>query len=124
MPSARLLSGLGAAVLFLTPGVVLAQAKPAGPTPPSQAQVQAAANNFRIMMSALQSDKVPQPVKNVLFVCIYSNPFAKISEGTDKAIAAKKADKNNPTIVLGAMAGVCGLKPEMLAKPATPPAKK
>lgn len=123
MSLARILPALGFAALLLSPGVVHAQAKPAAPKPPSQAQMQGAANNFRIMMSALQSDKVPQPVKNVLFVCAYSNSFSKISEGTDKAIAAKKADKNNPTIVLGAMAGVCGLRPEMLSK-AAPPAKK
>mgnify|MGYP003583658867 CR=1 FL=1 len=123
MNLARILPALGFVALLLSPGVVHAQAKPAAPKPPSQAQMQAAANNFRVMMGALQSDKVPQPVKNVLFVCIYANPFAKISEGTDKALAARKADKSNPTIVLGAMAGVCGLKPEMLSK-AAPPAKK
>ncbi|MBU0554529.1 MAG: hypothetical protein KKD64_05775 [Alphaproteobacteria bacterium] len=95
---------------------LLAQAKPAAPT---QAQLQHAAENFRIMVSALQSDKVPQAVKSILFTCSYSNPFSKISEGTDKLIADKKLDRKNPTQVLSAMAAVCGFRPEM----ANPPKK-
>jgi len=114
----RLALPLALASAALMPGVLHAQAKPAAPKPPSQAEMQRAADNFRVLMSAMQSDKVPQPVKNVLFVCLYSNPFSKITDGTDKALAAKKADKNNPTMVLGAMAAVCGFKPEMLPKPA------
>lgn len=116
MIRARLVPVLGIAALALQPAMLHAQAKkPATPAakPPSQAEMQRAANNFRVMLSGLQSDKVPQAVKNVLFICAYSNPFSKISEGTDKALTAKKADKNNPTMVLGAMAAVCGFKPEM-----------
>ena len=94
---------------------LLAQAKPA----PSQAQLQRAAENFRIMVGALQSDKVPQAVKSILFTCSYGNPFSKISEGTDKLIADKKLDRKNPTQVLSAMAAVCGFRPEM----ANPPKK-
>jgi hypothetical protein len=120
MTRLRFALALGLGALALTPGAVHAQAKkPAAPAakPPSQAQMQRSVNNFRVMMSGLQSDKIPQPVKNALFLCIYSNPFSKISEGTDKALAAKKANQNDPNMVIGAMAAVCGFKPEMVAAP-------
>ena len=80
--------------------------------------MQHAADNFRILVSALQSDKVPQPVKSILFTCTYGNPFSKISEGVDKVMTEKKLDKTNPTQVLTAMAAICGYRPEMAAKPA------
>lgn len=115
---------LAAAALAFSPVAANAQAKKApAPVPPSPAQMQRAASNFNVFIGALQSKDVPQVVKNVLFVCIYSNPFSKISEGTDKAIAAKKVDKNSPNNVLGAMSAVCGLRPEMLKQPVPPPKK-
>jgi hypothetical protein len=121
MARPRLVLALALTALVFSPGALHAQAKkPAAPKPPSQAQMQRAANKFRVVMSALQSDKVPQPVKNVLFVCLYSNPFSKITEGTDKAIAARKLDKNKPDVVLGAMAAVCGFRAEMMPKGAAP----
>jgi hypothetical protein len=112
----------GLAALALVPGAVHGQAKKpaAAPKPPSQAQLQQAANNFSVLMGALNSDKIPQPVKNVLFVCIYSNPFSKINEGTEKVMAQRKVARS-PDNIAGAMAAVCGLKPEMLNRA---PAKK
>ena len=108
---------LGLAALALLPGVAHAQArKPAAataPKPPTQAQMQQAANNFSVLMGALNSDKIPPPVKNVLFVCVYANPFSKINEGTEKVLAQRKVARNADNIA-GAMAAVCGLKPEML----------
>jgi hypothetical protein len=86
---------------------------------PSQAQAQRAAENFQVMMSALQSDKVPQPVKGLLFGCIYGNSFRQISESTDKVVSDKKLDRKNPTQVLSAMAAVCGFRPSA----ANPPKK-
>lgn len=119
MARARLALALGIAALALSPTPGLAQAKKAqpAPKPPSQAQMQAAANNFRVFMGGLQSDKVPQVVKNVLFACVYSVPFSQISENTDKAITARKLDKSKPENVLGAMAAVCGFRPEMAPQP-------
>lgn len=117
--AARLSLALVAAVIAAAPAPVLAQA--AKPQPlPSQAVMQHAVDNFRILVSALQSDKVPQPVKSILFTCIYGNPFSKINEGTDKVMTEKKLDKKNPTQVLTAMAAICGYRPEM----ANPPAPK
>ena len=121
LPSARALA-LAAASIAFAPAPVMAQAaKPQAL--PSQAVMQHVADNFRILMSALQSDKVPPPVKSVLFTCVYGNPFGKISEGTDKVMTEKKLDKKNPTQVLTAMAAICGYRPEM-AKPAAPAPKK
>jgi hypothetical protein len=115
------LAPLFALALLALPSGANGQAgkKPPAVKPPSPAEVQRAADNFRILISGLQSEKVPQAVKNVLFICAYSNPFAKISEGTDKVIADKKLDRKNPTQVLSAMAAVCGFRPEM----ANPPKK-
>ncbi len=115
---------LAAAALAFSPVAANAQAKKAAaPAQPSPAQMQRVASNFSVFMGALQSKDVPQVVKNVLFACIYSNPFSKISDGADKAIAMKKVDKNSPNNVLGAMSGVCGLRPEMLKQPVQPPKK-
>jgi hypothetical protein len=119
MSRSRLALALFGGLLALQPVAVHAQVKAPAVRQPTQAEMQRAADNFRVMVAAFQSDKVPQPVKNVLFVCAYSNSFAKISEGVDKAIAAKKADRTKPEIVLGAMAAVCGFRP-----PAAVPPKK
>ena len=114
---ARLPLALALAMIAAAPSPVMAQAaKPQAQ--PSQAAMQHAADNFRILVSALQSDKVPQPVKSILFTCTYGNPFSKISEGVDKVMTEKKLDKTNPTQVLTAMAAICGYRPEMAAKPA------
>ncbi len=117
MRALRLAPVVAPMLALCLPAPVLAQARPA--TAPSQAQLTRAAENFRIMMSALHSDKIPQAVKSILFTCTYGNPFSKISEGTDKVVAEKKLDRKNPTQVLSAMAAVCGYRPDM----ATPPKK-
>ena len=124
MARLRLAAALAASALALSPVAASAQAKKApAPVAPNPAQVQRAAAIFNVYMGALQSKEVPQVVKNVLFICVYSNPFSKIADGTDKAIAAKKVDKNNPNNMLGAMSAVCGMRPEMLKQPVTPPKK-
>jgi hypothetical protein len=108
-----------AMAMAAAPMPAAAQAAKAPPAP-SKVQLEKAALRLRVLMSALQSDKVEQPVKNALFSCIYSNSMAKISDGMDKAIAANKqvkVDTANPTQLLGVMAAVCGYRP---AKPATP----
>ncbi len=114
----RLARSVALMLLFAAPAGVEAAKAPAAAPVPTKPQLDRAAENFRIMISALQSDKVPQPVKSVLFVCAYSNSFSKISEGTDKVIDQKKLDRNNPSMVVGAMAAVCGYRPgEMGAQP-------
>lgn len=95
--------------LVLAPTVANAQA---GKAPAStKAEIERAASNLRVFMAALQSDKVPEVVKSALFACIYSNSFGQISVGTDKALAEKKADRNDPNQVVTAMAAVCGVRP-------------
>ena len=104
--------------LALSPAAADAQAAKPPVVRPSQAQMQRGADILNVAMGALQSKDVPPVVKNVLFICIYSNPFSKISDGVDKVIAQKKVDKTNPNNVLGAMSAVCGLRPDMLKQPA------
>lgn len=92
----------------------------ATPAAPAKAQVDTAAFHLKVLMSALQSKEVDEPVKNVLFVCLYENPFGKVSDATTKVLSGNKLDPKDPNKVLTVMAGVCGLRPGGSAAP--PPA--
>lgn len=73
------------------------------------------------MYSAMLSPKVPGPIKNALFGCIYQHSMGEISARMDQTLAANpkaKVDPANPDQQLGLMAAVCGYKP------AQAPAKK
>ena len=115
----------GLAALVLAPGAAQAQANKAPPAikQPTQQELQLAIGNFSVLMGALRAEQIPQAVKSVLFMCIYTNPFAKIHEGTEKVLAERKATRT-PDNVAGAMAAVCGLKPEMLKQQPPAPKKK
>lgn len=117
MPRPVLLLACALAGLALAPASALAQAQ-AAPAAPSKAEIDRAANNLRVFVSALQSEQIPEVVKSALFACIYTNPFSRISEGTDKALAEQKVDKADPNNIVGAMAAVCGYRPSQA------PAKK
>jgi hypothetical protein len=108
----------GAMVLALSLAIVqpaeMANAQSAKPQArPSKARLESAAANLRIILSALQSDTVPQPVKDALFGCIYQNSLSKITDGVEKVLAANpgKVDRKNPTQMLGLIAGTCGYRP-------------
>ncbi|MFZ2998472.1 hypothetical protein [Sphingobium sp.] len=109
----------------MTPVAAHAQAaaKGAAKAAPSKAQIADAAGVLRVITSALQSDSVEQPVKNALFECMYANPVSKISEATDKVIAANpgKIDRKDASQMLVVIAGVCGFRP---AAPTAPAPKK
>jgi len=110
---------LACALAGAIPAGVLAQAKSPPPAAaPSKAQVERAASNFRVFISALQSDKIPAVVKSALFACIYSNTFNQISTNTDKLLTERKLDKADHNQVISAMAAICGVRPEQA------PAKK
>jgi hypothetical protein len=97
---------------LLGAGTVPATAQTAkGPAAPSKAQLDAAAFHMKVLMSALQSKEVDPPIKNVLFVCLYENPFGKISDATSKVLTGNKLDPGDANKVLTVMAGVCGLRP-------------
>lgn len=100
------------------PGAAIAAA-PTAKSAPGKAQVETAAFHLKVLLSALQSKDVDEPVKNALFVCLYENPFGKISDATTKVIVGNKLDPKDPNKVLTAMAGVCGLHPG--AKPGAAP---
>ncbi|WP_298394265.1 hypothetical protein [Sphingobium sp.] len=102
------------------PAPALAQAA-APRTTPTKAQLDSAAQTLRIMMSALQSSEVGQPVKSALFDCLYSNSIGEISAATDKVIAANagKVDRKDASQMLAVIAGTCGYRPApAAAKPA------
>jgi hypothetical protein len=66
---------------------------------------------------ALQSKEVDQPIKNALFVCLYENPFGKVSDATTKVLIGNKLDPKDANKVLTVMAGVCGFRPGGSATP-------
>ena len=100
-----------AATVALMAGPAALAAAPAANPAPSKAQVETAAFHLKVLLSALQSKEVDEPVKNALFVCLYENPFGKMSDATTKVIEGNKLDPKDPNKVLTAMAGVCGLHP-------------
>jgi hypothetical protein len=73
---------------------------------------QHAVANMSLLMSALSSEQVDEQIKNVLMGCIYNNSMREITIAMDKAIAADPArfDRTDNGVMLGVMAGVCGLQ--------------
>ncbi|MEA3390611.1 hypothetical protein [Sphingobium sp. CCH11-B1] len=94
-----------------------APALAAGPATPTKAQLDTAAFHLKVLMSALQSKEVDEPIKNALFVCFYENPFGKISDATTRVLTGNKLSPTDPNKVLTVMAGVCGFRPGGTAPP-------
>ena len=94
-------------------------AKPATAAAATQppAQVQDAMLYLKVLISALQSDKIEQPVKGALVGCLYNNSLGKITESMEKLIAENpgKVSRDNPNQVLSALVAVCGYQPESAA---------
>lgn len=116
-------SALAAALALVS---TQAPAAPQAATPPSAAQAKQAFFYFRVLISAIQSDKVEVPVKDALMGCIYTNSLGKISDAMDKVFAANpgKLDKTKPNDALQVMAGICGFRPAKSAAPTPAPKKK
>ncbi len=114
---------IGAALLLGLQAPVAAQT--AANAPISQAQQAHAVQNFAVLASAMQSDKVPEGVKAALMGCIYSNKLETIGDAIDKLIAANpgKIDREKPEDLLSAMVAVCGYKGDAAAPAANAPAK-
>ena len=121
-------SSLAAALLLAAaPGAALAQGTAAKAPALTKAQIEDIAFRLRVMVSALQSDKVDAQAKEALSQCIYNNSFAKINETMGKVIAENtgKVDKRNADQTLFIMVRVCGYDPAKTAaaKPGATPAK-
>lgn len=114
---------IGAALLLGLQAPVAAQT--AANAPISQAQQAHAVQNFAVLASAMQSDKVPEGVKAALMGCIYSNKLETIGDAIDKLIAANpgKVDREKPEDLLSAMVAVCGYKGDAAPPAANAPAK-
>lgn len=125
--AARLAMGLAIGALPVALPVSAAAQTTARATP-TKAQLDSAAFTLRIVMTALQSNEVEQPVKNALFDCLYSNSIGEISAASDKVIAANagKVDRKDASQMLAVVAGTCGYRPGAAAatKPAAKPAPK
>lgn len=122
MAVARSLTMAAIVAIALASAGAHAQAVPQGK--PSRVQIDNAAVVLRVITSALQADAVEQPVKTALFECVYANSVSKISEATDKVIAANagKVDRKDASQMLAVIAGVCGYRPA--AAPMKPTPKK
>ena len=122
---------VGAMLLLGVNAPALAQKKPAPKAPAAQGaltqeQKDHGVETFRLIASAMQSQNVPDDVKSVLMGCIYENPIGKISEATDKVIAANpgKVDRTKPEQMLSVIAQICGYEPPKdAATPAPAPAQ-
>ena len=94
---------------------------------PTKEQLEDAAFEMRVLISAMGSDKVEAPVKDALFQCLYQNNFGKISDAVAKVIAQNpnKIAKRDPDQILGVLAGICGYRPKEAAATPAPgtPAK-
>lgn len=112
------------AVLAATPALAAPAAKPSGKSTSAPAagtetpaQVKDAMFNLKVLISALQSDKIEQPVKGALVGCMYNNSLGKITDSMEKLIADNpgKISRDNPNQVLSALLAVCGYSPEAAA---------
>ena len=112
------------AVLAAAPALAAPAAKPAGKAAAvpaagteTPAQVKDAMFNLKVLISALQSDKIEQPVKGALVGCLYNNSLGKITDSMEKLIADNpgKISKDNPNQVLSALLAICGYSPEAAA---------
>jgi len=102
-----------------------AKAASAPATPAEQAAEQDAMLYLKVLISALQSEKVEQPVKGALVGCLYSNSLGKITASMNQVIAENpgKIHKDNPSELLGVMARICGYQPTgTVAGPGAPSA--
>lgn len=94
-------------------------AKAAAPAAPAAAASpqQDAMLYLKVLISGLQSEQVPEPVKGALVGCIYGNSLGKITESMDKVIAENpgKISRDNPSQLLSLMAQICGYKPDAAA---------
>ncbi|MET0248898.1 MAG: hypothetical protein ABW164_04135 [Sphingobium sp.] len=101
----RYVAMLAAAGCLALAGTASAQVEP------DKAKLEAAALHMRVLLSALQSKDLDNPLKNALFICLYSNPLGQISDATSKVLAGNKLDPKDPNKILTVMAGVCGMRP-------------
>jgi hypothetical protein len=116
----------GAPALAAAPAKAPAKAPAAAAATKEPADVQDAMLYLKVIISALQSDQVEQPVKGTLVSCLYNNSLAKITENMGKLIALNpgKVSRDNPNSVLSAIAAVCGYRPaDAKTAPAAPATK-
>jgi hypothetical protein len=106
---------------YQAPALAQGKAKEAASESLTKDQKDHAVEDFGVLSSAIRSDKVPDDVKAALMGCIYSNSLGKISAAIDEVVAKNpgKVDRKNPDSILGAMAAICGYKPNAAAT--TPP---
>lgn len=86
---------------------------------PTAQQVQTAAQHYAIIAGALQSEDLPDTVKNQLFVCLYSASVRQISENVTQVLAQnEQLSADNPEHVQAAIGAVCGVQAPAAAEAA------
>ncbi|GGY96873.1 hypothetical protein [Novosphingobium colocasiae] len=107
-----ILSGAVAAALATAPALAAPAKKPApaAAAAPGKAALEHAVAYFKVFVSAMEAKDVPEPVKQTLMGCIYSNPFGKIATGIDTIMNqnAGKLDRSKPNDVFNVLVRICG----------------
>ncbi|MCA1749709.1 MAG: hypothetical protein LC634_09360 [Sphingomonadales bacterium] len=92
-------------------------------TPPTQAQVQTAAQHYSVIAGALQSEDLESSIKNQLFMCLYSASVRQISDAVTQVIAQnEQLSADNAEHVQTAIGAVCGVRAPEGEAAATPDA--
>ena len=101
---------LTAAPVLAAPAAKKPAAPAAAPAAPSKQSLENAVEYFKIFIGAMEAKDVPDPVKQTLMGCIYSNSFGKISGGIDSIMAQNvgKLDRSKPNDVFNVLVRICG----------------
>lgn len=79
------------------------------PPKPTVAQIKSAQDTLSLIVSALNSDDVPQNMKDGLFGCLYENSLSTIAADASQLLQKiPKLDPKDPTARLLVVARVCG----------------
>lgn len=107
---------------FAQKGAKKAPAKTAAAAGPSKAEVENASRTLGVLMGAMQSEKVPAPVKQALFGCLYQAPLGAISARVTAVLAQNKEKLNagDASDRLSAIAVACGVRDGEASTPAEP----
>ena len=122
MPHTRTLRNLALAGVLCVAAVPTLAQQPSTEKPPTTEEQKRTLEYLKVLIGALQSDKIEEPVKGALVGCIYSNSLRMIGQAMDETISKAPAsfDRTNPSNLLGVMARVCGYKPEKEAATPSP----
>ncbi|MGB7404679.1 MAG: hypothetical protein WA906_03240 [Pacificimonas sp.] len=78
---------------------------------PSEKEGQQAFRTLSVIVSAIQSDEVPERVKNAVFACLYEKPLKEVTSLLYENLEKVNVDPTDNTKVLVILATMCGAPP-------------